>query len=370
MKNKFFIVAGEPSGDTHAARLMNAIKQILPNVEFIGIGGKEMEKQGLKSLVPISEISVVGFWEVAKKYKFFTQLLEKCKDILKNEKFNAFIAVDYPGFNIKLATYAKSLSIPVVYYIAPQLWAWGKNRAPKLAKAVDLLLVVFPFEVAFFKQYGINVQFVGHPLLDDEIFNQKILNYSERENIITLLPGSRKQEIARHLPMMEQTAILLHKQFPNFKIHIAKSPNVGFDLFDNISRNHKFITINEDTKKLLSIAKVGAVKTGTSNLEACLLGMPFVMYYKTSAITYFLGRKLINLPYISLVNILKNELIVPEIIQKDARPAIITSEIAKMIDNESLYAKMQCKFLEIKNQLGHKGASSTAAETIINFLKI
>ncbi len=365
MDNKFFIVAGDPSGDIHSAKLMKEIKLLMPDAEFVGIGGSLMEAEGLKSIVPISMISVVGFWEVAKKYSFFTKLLEQCKNLIKSNNFKAFIAVDYPGFNMKLAQFAKSIKTPVVYYIAPQLWAWGKNRAVKLSKIVDLLLVVFPFEVDFFQNFNINTKFVGHPLLDDERFSRKIKRYTERTKNIALLPGSRKQEIIKHLPMIIETAKILHQDYPDFQISIAKSSNIEKDLYLNFLKNNSFIELIDDNKELMSNAIAGAVKTGTSNLESCLLGMPFVMYYKTSALTYFLGRKLVNLPYISLVNILSNLPIIPELIQNDANPKNIAFEISKLINDGEYYDNIQSKFLEIRNNLGSTGASRRAAEMIV-----
>ncbi len=366
MENKFFIVAGDPSGDIHSAKLMKELKLLIPNAEFVGIGGPNMEAEGLKSIVPINLISVVGFWEVAKKYNFFSNLLKTCKNILKSDNFKAFIAVDYPGFNMKLGQFAKSINIPVIYYIAPQLWAWGKKRAVKLSKIVDLLLVVFPFEVDFFQKFNINTKFVGHPILDDEIFNQNIKNYHQREKNITLLPGSRRQEITRHLPMMIETAKILNRKFPNFQINIAKSSNVDEELYMKFLKNNTFIELIDNSKELMANSIAGAVKTGTSNLEACLLGMPFVMYYKTSAITYFLGKKLVNLPYISLVNILCKEAVIPELIQKDATPEKISDDISKIIQNENYFANIQSKFKEIRFNLGESGASRRAAELIVN----
>ncbi len=171
---RYFIIAGDPSGDIHAAKLMKSMLVKNPNVEFYGIGGREMEAIGFKSMIPQKEISVVGFWEVAKKYGMFRQLIKDVQSELETGKYKAFIPVDYPGFNMKIAGFAKKIGIPVYYYIAPQLWAWGSNRAEKLANSVDKLIVVFPFEVDFFKQYGIETYFCGHPLLDEPIFNGEV----------------------------------------------------------------------------------------------------------------------------------------------------------------------------------------------------
>ncbi|MGA2298554.1 MAG: lipid-A-disaccharide synthase, partial [FCB group bacterium] len=229
---KIFIVAGDSSGDRYAGRLMAEIKSRKPGIQFLGIGGEEMLKAGLKSIVPLEKISVVGFWEVAKRFNFFRNLIEQCKKILLDENIDLFIPVDYPGFNIRLAGYAKKINIPVFYYIAPQLWAWGKNRAEKLAKVTDKLFVVFPFEVDFFKSKGINADFVGHPLLDSPEFNSNFLKYSERKNIIAFLPGSRNQEIKRHFPLLSKTADLLMQKLPDYEIGIGKSALIDNSVYE------------------------------------------------------------------------------------------------------------------------------------------
>ena len=208
-KKRIFISAGEPSGDLHAARLMAEIKKIYPEIEFVGLGGNRMEAEGLRSIIPISELSVVGFWEVAKKYRFFKEVLNKCTEIISSGDIDLFIPVDYPGFNMRLAANAKKAKVPVVYYIAPQLWAWGKDRAKKLARVCDRLLVLFPFEEEYFSSFGINTTFVGHPLLDNSMFDE--VDPADKKNIIAFLPGSRIQEIKRHGRLIRETAILVEK---------------------------------------------------------------------------------------------------------------------------------------------------------------
>ena len=220
-----FICAGESSGDMHAAKLMKELKiKFSGDVNFFGIGGKFMQAEGLKSLVNLRDISVVGFWEVAKNIKVFSDLLSLCKNIIRRNKIDLFIPVDYPGFNLKIAKFCKSLKIPVFYYIVPQLWAWGKHRADKLKGNVDKLLVVFPFEVDFFKEHGLDAHFVGHPLLECAAFSQPMKTYEERKKILALFPGSRKQEIKKHIPLLINTAELIHYNIKNLEIVIAKAP--------------------------------------------------------------------------------------------------------------------------------------------------
>lgn len=363
-----FISAGDPSGDIHAAHLMSKLKEIVRNVEFIGIGGEKMQAEGLQSIIPIQEISVVGFWEVLKKINIFRKLMSDCKNILSNQKIDLFLPVDYPGFNIKLAKFAKSQNISVAYYIAPQLWAWGKNRARKLS-VVDKLFVVFPFEVDFFKQFGINAEFVGHPLLDNPLLKEIPSDFSDRENIIALLPGSRQQEIENHLELFVQSAMLLKKTYPDFQIALARNANTNLDLYNSFLQDNN-VLIEENSLELMKKAKIGIVKTGTSNLEAALAGMPFVMVYKTSVFSYILSKQLIDLEYISIVNILKNKVIIPEIIQKDANPQSISKSLIDLLSSQEKIRLIQSVYSEIRNTLGSANASETTAEKIRdNFFK-
>ncbi len=366
---KIFISAGDASGDLHASKLMMQLRALIPDIEFIGIGGREMEKQGLKSIIPLNQISVVGFWEVAKKYNLFKSLIDKCKSIISSGEISAFIPVDYPGFNIRIAGYAKSINIPVIYYIAPQLWAWGKNRAKKLAASVDKLLVVFPFEEEYFAKFGIDTQFVGHPLLDIDEFSHNFLKYEERDNSIIMLAGSREQEIHKHLPLLIRTSEIIHKSLPDYKLIFAKSKSVSDYTFNSVEKTHPYIEISSDTRNLMLKAKAGIIKTGTSNLEAALSGLPFSMYYITSFISYNMGKKLINLEYLSIVNILKDKSIIKEFIQKEAIPELIAKNTINIINNKDTYSELQNTFYEIRSNLGGSGASANAAKVIADYLK-
>jgi len=364
---KIFISVGDPSADRHAANLMKEIKLLLPDVKFIGIGGESMIKEGLDSIANLKDISVVGFWEVAKKYIFFNNLFKQSFELLQKEKIDLFLPVDYPGFNIRLAKKAKILNIKVIYYIAPQLWAWGKNRAIHLKDSIDLLLVVFPFELDYFRNFGINSIFVGHPLLDYEEFNIKIKNYNERDELIAFLPGSRTQEVIRHKKFIIGLAKELELNLPNYKIAVSQSKHLDNKLFSDIQKIDN-ITIEKDTYKLFQTAKAGIIKTGTSNLEAALSGLPFVMFYRTSLITYYLAKKMINLPYISIINILKNKLIVKELIQNDANEKNIIKNVKELIENQDYYNYIQNEFKEIRTYLGNFEAAKNAAKIICDNL--
>jgi lipid-A-disaccharide synthase len=369
MSNKIFISAGDSSGDLHAAQLMKHIRESVPDVSFVGFGGSEMLAQGLESIVPLSSISVVGFWEVFRHLGFFNKLMKQCEDILR-DGVSAFIPVDYPGFNLRLALKAKQLGIPVAYFIAPQLWAWGKNRARKLAISIDMLLVVFPFEEDFFRRYGIETHYIGHPLMDQPALSQPVAGYDERSNTIAFFPGSRRQEIERHLPLLEGIRKELQPKLKDFDFTIAKSPLLEADEYKHLLRIDSGWQLEDSRYKLIGSSLAGLVKTGTSNLEAMLLGLPFAMFYKTSAITYFLGKHLINLDYLSITNILSGKLVVKEFIQRDANPAMISKEIAEIALNRSYWEEMQSRLLAVRSILGGSGASKRAADIIVEKLNL
>lgn len=367
MSKKVFISAGEQSGDLHASKLMHEMKSQCPDIQFFGIGGELMQKEGLNSLADIREIAVVGFWEVAKKILYFNNLYKKCKELIIKEDIKLFIPVDYPGFNIKLASFAKSNNIKVVYYIAPQLWAWGKNRAVKLRDSVDKLLVVFPFEVDYFKSFNIDATFVGHPLLDIPEYQNAPLPFEKRQNMIAILPGSRVQELKRHLPIVTKIAAEIKKIKPEI--------NFGTSLPDILNKkilDSKDIFIDwvvyPNSINLMQNSLAGVIKAGTSNLEAALCGLPFALFYRTSFISYIFGKRLINLPYLSIVNVLHQKSIIKEFIQSDIDPVKIAKHVMNLIESKEEYDKLQNKLIEIRKIIGDQGATKKTAEIVLNYL--
>jgi lipid-A-disaccharide synthase len=386
-KNKLiriFIVAGEPSGDMHGAILMQKLKKLHEKIEFLGIGGKKMQAEGLNSMIPIEKISVIGITEVLKKIPLFLSLKKKCEKILLNEKIDCFVPIDYPGFNLKLAKFATSQEIPVYYYIAPQLWAWGKNRWKKLKNVTSELLVVFPFEEEYFREKGINATFVGHPLLDNEKFNlpkdkKKSL---KKQNLIAFFPGSRKQEVEKNLDFFAEIAKILSKKLTletkkfneNIEFGFAISSNLEEKDFDLLKQKNINYKLYSDSHQLMLEAKVGVVKAGTSTLEAALLGLNSVMAYKTSKSHYFFGKRVINLNYIALPNILANKEIIPEFIQNDANPEKLAEAIQNFLENPEKCEAQKEEFGKIREILikenleknDNFGASENAAKIILN----
>lgn len=345
--------------------MMRELLKLDSSIEFYGIGGEKMSAEGLNSIVLLRDISVVGFWEVAKKYSFFKSLIEKVKKEILRLKIDFFIAVDYPGFNQIIAKFCKSIGIPVVWYIAPQLWAWGEKRALKLAKIINDLLVVFPFEKEFFENYGISSHFVGHPLLDIPEYQSQKLSFEERKNQILFMPGSRQQEIKSHLPIIIKLNELINNNFNEFQTLLA-IPNSLLDFLSKDLKNLGRLEITSDSKSAMLESKIGLIKSGTSNLEACLAGLPFAMFYKTSYLTYFLGKRMINLNFLSLVNILTERNVINEFIQSNANPKLIFEEIKKIINVQNHRNSIFEGFAEIRKLLGEKGASERVAGFIFD----
>ncbi len=341
----------------------------MPHVKFIGFGGKAMINEGLQSIIPLEQISVVGFWEVAKKYFFFRKFLNKCSKIIASGQIDLFLPIDFPGFNLRLADTAKKHHVQVVYYIAPQLWAWGKNRAKGLKEKVDCLLTVFPFETDFFDQFDIKTHYVGHPLLDDPEIPDKIPSADERDDLIALLPGSRKQEVLRILPVIMDTIPLIKEKYPDYRFGIAKASSISDDLYTPFIKDIKDCDLWDNARELMKTAKVGIVKTGTSNLEAALCGMPFVMIYLTSLLSYYLGKNLVNLSNLSIVNILTRKEVVKELIQNDAHKYLIFGQIDSILSNDMKYDFIQSQFTAIRDMLGECGAAKNAAEKVVEYLR-
>lgn len=362
MNYSFFIVAGDPSGDAHAALLMKELKIIFPDALFTGIGGPYMLAEGLNSLVHFDSMNIVGFWEVIKHYPFLKKALNLCEKEISKGRYDAFIGIDYPGFNMRLGASAKQKGIPSICYIAPQLWAWGSNRAQQVKKSTDLIMTVFPFEHSYFSNFDIETAFVGHPILDNPLF---IHEFSEnRDKTICLMPGSRSQELYKHLPLMRPIIEECKKRDlkPLLCVPERLIDHPGLKQFsqDEIVTN---------ARQCMRTAKAGIVKIGTSTLEAALLGMPFISYYKTSYISYLIAKSKIHLTSISLPNILLEKNLIPELIQSDAQAESLHTSLFSLLDDPIAIQNQVQGFHKIRTLLGGPGASKRAALTIEHYLK-
>jgi len=365
---KFFVITGEASGDLHASFLIKEIKKRLPESRFFGIGGKKMEDEGVKLFFHIEKISVVGFWEAFMKVGNIRKILRSIVEKMRSMKPDALILVDFPGFNLRLAPFAKNLGIKVIYYITPQVWAWGGWRLRSMYKNIDLALVIFPFEERIFSSYGIKTSFVGHPILDEmslkkskELFCKEHA-LSPEKPIIALLPGSREGEIKRILPIM----LLISKEIKKRRSDVQFIlPTISEEMEGFLPDKRDIRIIYDETSDGIHVADTALAASGTVTLETAFLGTPSVIIYKISILTYLIIKWLIKLPYIGLVNIVRGKKIIPEYIQFSIRINQISDEILRMLEDTRYVATIKEELKEVKKILGKKGASKNAAEIIV-----
>lgn len=356
---RFFITAGDPSGDSHAARLMAEIRLRIPDAVFEGFGGPAMEQQGLRSLASLQDVAVTGFWEVAKRYGALKGLLNRCRELLSQRRYAAFIPVDYPGFNLRLAPAAQQSATPVIWYIAPQLWAWGADRAKKLAAAVNMLMVVFPFETEFFAKYGIRTSYVGHPLLDDDTF-RSVPHHDSRS--VVLLPGSRAQELTRHVPLLAHVTEHLLRSNRVSKVVVPSLPHLPPSMY--VPLQHAGAVCTEHSRAAMLGAGAGLVKAGTSTLEAALLGLPFATFYRTSWLSYVVSKRLVTVPTVTMANLLLQRPAYREYLQSDATVENLTREVENLLDNQQRRTEILTATMELRELLGGSGAAGRAADVV------
>ena len=370
MKLNYFIIAGEASGDLHASHLMHEMKLISPKITFSGIGGEMMSREGLQSIVNIDKMAIMGFWEVLKNFRFLKSIEQKVLDSIKTNKVDAVILIDYPGFNLRIARKIKKLKpqMKIFYYISPQIWAWKENRIDTIKKYIDKMIVIFEFEKKWYENRGLNVDFVGHPFVDMyNSFDKKQalldLGLSTEKKYLTLFPGSRKQEIENHLPHMLQA--IQNDFFNDFEILLGQATTLN----DDISKKYHLSgikIIKDSPEKALAAADFAWVGSGTSTLESVLLNTPIILVYKTSSLSWYLMQKMVKVKFAGMPNIIMNEPIIPELLQKKLTSKNLIIETKRFFNDKSYQLKMKRDYKNIKNTLGHAGASTRAAEIIIN----
>lgn len=385
-----FIVCGEASGDLQAANLAAKILEIAPGIKISAVGGSLLAKTGAKIICDIKGLSVMGLFDVLIKLPHFFALKKLILKRIEQDTPNAIILVDFSGFNLRLAK-AINKRIPVIYYISPQIWASRQGRIEAIKKYVHKMIVLFKFEEDFYKSYGVNVDFVGHPLLDivkptmEKKEFLKKYNLLDTKHTVCLLPGSRKAEIENILPVMLHSIILANNKIPDIQLVIAKSTQVDIKDYDSILNKFKIkATIIEDKAyDCISAACFCLIASGTATLEAAIIATPFAIVYKMSLLNYLLYRPQIKIPYIGMVNIVANtqsyrmdwcgpvanRQVVPEFIQFNASSRKISGYLVKMLSNPSLLAEMRAKLSPIKSLLGQNNAAHRAAQMIVNYIK-
>ena len=370
---KIYIIAGEASGDLHASNLIKAIHQIEPKVSFRCWGGDKMKDAGATVVKHIKELAFMGFIEVLFNLNTILSNIKFCKkDILKFSP-DAIVLVDYPGFNLRISTWAKKQNIPVYYYISPQIWAWKQSRVYKIKASVKQVYTILPFEKDFYKKFDLEVEYVGHPLVEEisGFLNKKNSkdSFLKKHNlsqlpIIAILPGSRHQEINVKLPLMLEAA----RKFKSHQIIVAGAPNIDeINYLKNGLVNEKLIY--GMTYEVISHSDVAVVTSGTATLETALLETPEVVCYKGSTISYLIAKLLIKIKYISLVNLIMNKEVVLELIQKDCSSEKIKKELDNLIYNSSYKDKMLNSFKELKAMLGDGTTSKKIAQSLIEDIK-
>jgi lipid-A-disaccharide synthase len=366
---KYYIIAGEASGDLHAANLLKEIRKNDPAAEFRGFGGDLMQAQGTHLVRHYRDLAFMGFIEVIANLRTILRNIDVCKADIAQWKPDALILVDYPGFNLRIAPFAKEKNIPVFYYISPQIWAWKQSRVHKIAANTDKVFCILPFEKDFYKSFGYDVEFVGHPLLDalDQPSGDFSLHADGRK-IIAVLPGSRKQEIRTMLPEM----LKVKKEFPEYRFVIAGAPSQPESFYREILESSSLSVANQpeivfgQTYALLRNAQAAIVTSGTATLETALHNVPEVVCYKGSTISYYIARQLVKVKYISLVNLVMDREIVRELIQDEMNARLITEELRKLLGQKR--NEMLAHYAELKTKLGGTGASARTAGLIHTYL--
>jgi len=364
------IIAGEASGDLYGAHLVLAMKRLAPDLRFFGVGGPEMEEVGVRVLFQLSALAVVGMTEVIPRIGYIFRALRELKTSLRSSPPDLLILIDYPGFNLNLAKKARVLGIPVLYYIPPQVWAWWRGRVTKIARRVDRVAVILPFEEEFYQRFGLPVEYVGHPLMDlplpegsKRMIREGLGISREKGPILGLLPGSRAEEVVRMMPAMIGAAETISHYYPRLHCILPLASTVREDVVKPYVENASIdVTIGRsDTKELLKIADVALVASGTATLEAAIMETPMIIAYKVSLLSYILGRFLARVSHIGLVNLIAGRTIVPELIQGEATAFRLAEEALAILRNNGLRAEMKGQLRSIREKLGQGGASRKAA---------
>ena len=363
---KYFLIAGEPSGDLHGGNLIRAIKNLHPNSSFIGHGGDMMRKEGMHIIEHIDNLSIMGFTEVLKHLPRMIKIMQRTLDAIYKSRPSRIILIDYPGFNLRLAKKISYLNIPITYFILPQAWAWKEERVEKMKKVIDQAISIFPFEAEWYRSKNFFVEYLGHPFMDLEHMDESTKSFYERHSleiknpILTLLPGSRQQEIDRHWPIYLETVLLLRKKFDNLQVLVGKSPNI---ILPNCP---EYFKIETDARKTMIAGTVALVSSGTATLECAIEAIPLVVCYKLFPLSWFIAQSLVKVKYSSIVNLIVDRQIVPELLQNKMRPELLVDELTPLINPDSKRRiRMLSEFKKLKESLGKPGVYSRAAESIL-----
>jgi lipid-A-disaccharide synthase len=375
-RQKIAIIAGEASGDLHGSSLVKELKKINPDLEFFGIGGDKMKREGVELIFHIDRLSIMGFFEVIKNLSFIREVMKTMVSVIEVKRPDVAILIDYPGFNLRFAEKVKSLGIPVVYYISPQVWAWGGNRVKKMQALIDKMIVVFPFEKQIYDKFNIDCEFVGHPFLEVarpvlslEDFQRKF-DIRKNEVVVGLLPGSRWQEVEKILPIMLDSCQLLKARIKDVKLLLGLASTIKKERIESLltQANSQVMIVENLTYDLMKHADLLLIASGSATLECAILGTPFLVLYKTGFWNYVVAKSLINIPNIALANVVAGKRIIPEFIQKKAIPTHIAEEMYEILNDKNRYKAIQNELAKVKEKLGEEGASKKAAQIIVRMM--
>jgi len=372
------IIAGEASSDLHGSNLVKAVKTLDSDIGFFGLGGPLMKASGVDIKFDIVSKAFIGIAEVFKHIGYFMNIYNYMTNLIDREKPSLAILIDYPGFNLRFAKALKKRGIPIIYYISPQVWAWGKNRINTIKQLVNKMLVIFKFEKELYDPYGIDCNFVGHPLLDiakpagDKMEFKKELNLNDDSLIISLLPGSRQNEIKRILPIMLKACCLINKALPKSQFILIKANIISNNLINKIVRKFfgdlEIRTYENNNYNLLNISDIALVCSGTATLETAIIGKPMIVIYKVGFFSWLILKNLVKISNIALVNVIANKRIVPEFIQFKARPSLIAREAIGILQNPQKVLRIEEELNFVKESLYPAGASENAAKIILDYL--
>ncbi len=374
-KKRVMIVAGEASGESRAARLVEEALTLHPDLEFFGIGGPRMRAAGVETLVDCRDMAVLGLFEVLKHFRFIYGVLQRMRRLLASARPDLLVLVDYSGFNLKLAKTAKQLGIPVFYYISPQVWAWRRKRVYTIQQYVDLMAVVFPFEEAFYREYGVPVRYVGHPLVDEvgsDLTRDEAavaFGLDPARPIIGLFPGSRRSELQRLLPLLLDAASLLQARIGTVQFLLPQSSGFDRQEIDAYLENSgaEVTVVANRFYDVTRACDAIATASGTATLEVALMGVPLTVVYKVSPLSFAIMRRLIKLPHIAMCNIVAGREVARELLQNDAKPASVAAELERLLQPRA-HARSVGALRDVRGKLGEPGGARRAAELLDRLL--
>ncbi|MGD1973581.1 MAG: lipid-A-disaccharide synthase [Desulfobacterales bacterium] len=368
------ILAGEVSGDQHGAKLVSAMQKKMPTLFFCGMGGEALRRTGVRIVVEASELTVVGITEVFVKIPAILRARAKIKNLLISLKPDLLILIDFPDFNLHIAAVAKKLDIPVLYYISPQIWAWRQGRVKRISQLVDHMAVILPFEQRFYQEHNVPVTYVGHPLLDADLPAGGPTSKASPsvKSVIGLVPGSRDIEIIRHLPVMLDSANILTERLGQVKFIISHAPSVERDRIQAVIEGHhlraKVEVISDGVEKVFERCDAIVAASGTVTLQAAIFGIPMVIIYKVSPVSAWLGKALIRVPNVGLVNLVAGRELVPELLQENATGDNIAQAIQNMLKDEEEINHLKHQLIALRDMLGGGRASERVADLALEML--